>query len=314
MTVVPMFWPMMMGMATALVTAPVALRACRIPTEAEEDWMTAVSAAPARTPRMGLVKTRRRLAKVSLWARGATAPLMVSIPAIRTAKPKRAVPASRRTLRLDPSTSRMPMRARTGVKEEGFRSFSTRLSPWMPLRLRSQAVTVVPMLAPMMTPMAWRSSMRPEFTKPTTMTVVAEEDWITAVTPRPSSSARRGLPVMPARMFFSREPAAFSRASPMMCMPKRKRARPPMRSNTSKMLMRAPSRRCAGISPENVFHTFPLYRHPSRYILQNATVRPDKCGGVGGDPTVFSYKKRKFSPLFAGERQENPCSPGKTLL
>ena len=98
--------------------------------------------------------------------------------------------------------------------------------------------------------------MRPEFTKPTTITVVAEEDWITAVTPTPRSSARRGLPVMPARIFFSREPAAFSRAAPMMCMPKRKRARPPMRSRRSKMLMRAPSRPAAGISPQNFFHVF----------------------------------------------------------
>ena len=69
----------------------------------------------------------------------------------------------------------MPISASTGVKAVGFSSCSHTLPPSIPARLSSQAVTVVPMLAPMMTPMAWRSSMRPEFTKPTTMTVVADE-------------------------------------------------------------------------------------------------------------------------------------------
>ena len=45
----------------------------------------------------------------------------------------------------------------------------------MPARLRNHAVTVVPTFAPMMTLMAWRSVISPEFTKPTTMTVVADE-------------------------------------------------------------------------------------------------------------------------------------------
>ena len=39
-----------------------------------------------------------------------------------------------------------------------------------------QAVTVVPMLAPMMTPMDCPRVIRPAFTKLTTMTVVADDD------------------------------------------------------------------------------------------------------------------------------------------
>ena len=39
----------------------------------------------------------------------------------------------------------------------------------------SQPVTVVPILAPIITPIAWVRFMIPAFTKPTTMTVVAEE-------------------------------------------------------------------------------------------------------------------------------------------
>ena len=83
-----------------------------------------------------------------------------------------------------------PMRARIGVNDVGLSSWMKKLPPSKPVRLRIQAVTVVPTLAPMMTPMAWRRESRPEFTKPTTMTVVAEELWMTAVTPRPVRKPR----------------------------------------------------------------------------------------------------------------------------
>ena len=46
-----------------------------------------------------------------------------------------------------------------------------------------------------MTLIACRTDIMPEFTKPTAMTDVAEEDWITAVTPVPSRSARSGVPL-----------------------------------------------------------------------------------------------------------------------
>lgn len=48
----------------------------------------------------------------------------------------------------------MPTSASTGVKEEGFSSRIHRLPLSMPARLSSQAVTVVPTLAPIMTLMA----------------------------------------------------------------------------------------------------------------------------------------------------------------
>ena len=67
------------------------------------------------------------------------------------------------------------MSARTGVKELGLSSRSQTLELSMPPRLRSHAVTVVPPFAPMMTLMACRSVISPELTKPTTMTVVADE-------------------------------------------------------------------------------------------------------------------------------------------
>ena len=66
----------------------------------------------------------------------------------------------------------------------GLHSVSSRLSPCKPVSDRIQLVTVVPMFAPMMTPAACDSRMMPELTKPTTITVVADEDWIIAVTRR----------------------------------------------------------------------------------------------------------------------------------
>ena len=89
----------------------------------------------------------------------------------------------------------------------------------MPVSERIQLVIVVPMFAPMITPTAWESFMMPELTKPTTMTVVAEEDWITAVTAAPSSTARMRLLVSCSRMFSSLPPEARESPSPITCMP-----------------------------------------------------------------------------------------------
>ena len=113
--------------------------------------MIAVRIAPARTPRMVFWNNKKRCRKAGTSARPATAPLMVSMPYISVAKPSRIVPVSFRLLSEQKRKSTMPMRARIGVKEEGLSSWSSRLWPVIPARLKSQAVTVVPMFAPMMT-------------------------------------------------------------------------------------------------------------------------------------------------------------------
>ena len=61
------------------------------------------------------------------------------------------------------------------MKEDGFKSLINRFPLSIPAKLNSHAVTVVPMFAPMMTLMACFNVIIPELTKPTTMTVVAEE-------------------------------------------------------------------------------------------------------------------------------------------
>ena len=117
----------------------------------------------------------------------------------------------------------------SGARVEGLKSLMIKLSPSKPLRDRIQAVTVVPMLEPMMTPTACLRVMMPELTKPTTMTVVAEEDWMTAVTAAPSRKPLSTVELIFARMVCSLPPAWRSRALPMVSMPNRNSARPPSR-------------------------------------------------------------------------------------
>ena len=57
-------------------------------------------------------------------------------------------------------------------------------------------VIVVPMLAPMITPIDWESWSNPALTKLTTMTVVADEDWTIAVMANPVKIAATRWPVM----------------------------------------------------------------------------------------------------------------------
>ena len=72
-----------------------------------------------------------------------------------------------------------------------------------------QAVTVVPILAPIMTPMDWERVSRPALTKLTTMTVVAEEDCTRAVINTPVNTPVTRLVVIAVRIFLSRSPANF---------------------------------------------------------------------------------------------------------
>ena len=73
---------------------------------------------------------------------------------------------------------------------------NTEISALNPKMEMIQAVIVVPMLAPMMTPIACASVRSPALTKPTTITVVALEDCMTAVTPRPVRTPLKGFDVI----------------------------------------------------------------------------------------------------------------------
>ena len=66
---------------------------------------------------------------------------------------------------------------------------------------------VVPMFAPNITPIACCSDSRPALTNPTVMTLVAEELWMSAVTPAPAAIAKNLFFVMYPSTAFSLLPA-----------------------------------------------------------------------------------------------------------
>lgn len=71
------------------------------------------------------------------------------------------------------------------------------------------AVTVVPILAPIMTPMDCESVNNPALTKLTTITVVAEEDCTSAVISTPVNIPVTLLVVIAVNIFRSLSPANF---------------------------------------------------------------------------------------------------------
>ena len=66
--------------------------ACKMPTEAEEDWMTAVRMVPASTPRMGLERAMRMSANWGRSRRGAMAFSIDCIPMKRMPSPATICP------------------------------------------------------------------------------------------------------------------------------------------------------------------------------------------------------------------------------
>ena len=73
--------------------------------------------------------------------------------------------------------------------------------------------------------------LRPEFTKDTTITVQAEDDWIMAVNTSPTSMPVKVFLVKNSSISLSLAPAAFSMLSLIIFMPRRKSPRPPNSDN-----------------------------------------------------------------------------------
>ncbi len=73
----------------------------------------------------------------------------------------------------------------------------------------------------------------PELTKPTTITVVADDDWMAAVTPAPKRTANIGFEVSFSSIVSSFPPDSFSSPSPSECIPYRNNAKPPSIDKTS---------------------------------------------------------------------------------
>ena len=97
-----------------------------------------------------------------------------------------------------------------------------------PIRDIIHAVTVVPTFAPMITPIDCASVISPALTKLTTMTVVALDDCISAVTRIPVNTPMTLFFVMAASTERSLSPANFSRPSLIVFIPKRNKPSEPI--------------------------------------------------------------------------------------
>ena len=107
----------------------------------------------------------------------------------------------------------------------------------MPERERIHAVSVVPIFAPKMTYSVWPNFMIPELTRPTSITVTAEEDCTAMVMAAPSSRLTQGLAVIVFSSCSSLPPAIFSRLLDITFIPNRKKARPSTSRRSAKISM-----------------------------------------------------------------------------
>ncbi len=144
--------------------------------DAEELCRSAVRKTPASSPRIGLENKTNKFITSGTSANGFTASDIVSIPNINTAKPTKICARFFLFPLVENSKMPTPIIASTGAKEEGFKSLIQKFPLSMPDKLNIQDVTVVPILAPIITPIACESFIMPELTNPTTMTVAAEDD------------------------------------------------------------------------------------------------------------------------------------------
>ena len=78
----------------------------------------------------------------------------------------------------------------------------------------------------------------PELTRPTSITVTAEDDWTAMVMTAPRARLSRGLAVILRSISSSLPPAIFSRLDDMTFMPYRKKVKPPIMEIKLKMLMK----------------------------------------------------------------------------
>ena len=157
-----------------------------MPTAAEALCKIQVNAAPTRKPKTGLEKDVSKSTNAGISFNGATAPLMAPMPNISTAKPIIMSPMCLWVARLAAVRTTIPAMAISPVRVDVDRSETQPLPPLMSDRQMTQPVTLVPRIAPKIMPVACSNFIMPELTKPTTMTDVADEDWMTAVTPVPN--------------------------------------------------------------------------------------------------------------------------------
>jgi hypothetical protein len=213
--VVPMFSPRTIAAAMGKLIQPWNAMVIVMVMAAEEDCTMTVSRAPT-TIKRGY--TRKLLA--SKWAmnastsgllrRSGTESFMICRPRKVMPKPSR-IPAISRYFLCLLKKKGMAM-AMAGRATAVIWNLKPRIET-------SQPVMVVPMLAPMTTPMDWVRLTTPAFTRLTSRTVVADEDWMMAVAPIPVRIPAKRLVVSAPMMPRMRFPARFWTESLNTCMP-----------------------------------------------------------------------------------------------
>ena len=162
---------------------------------------------------------------------------MASIPNINIANPIRISPTSFLRSLLLLIIKIIPITARIGEKDVGFSILIKKLLLSIPVRLNNHEVAVVPILAPIIIPIACDSFIIPEFTNPTSITVVADDDCMTAVTPAPNNTAFSGFEVSFSRIRSSFPPETFSNPPPITFIPYKNKANPPSNDRNPKIFI-----------------------------------------------------------------------------
>jgi len=168
-THVPIFAPIIRPIAPVRFIRPAPIRAITRPDVADEDWIIPVKIAPARMPRKRFPETLARKDFTDSTS------FMKRTDCDRKLMPRKRIPKPNKTSPKSLSAFFVPNSLNTTPRKiAGIMIHSI-------LNATSCAVTVVPILAPKITPRAWESDINPAFTKPTSITVVAEDDWIIPV-------------------------------------------------------------------------------------------------------------------------------------
>ena len=165
---------------------------------------------------------------------------MFSRPENRIPNPMAILPMVRALLKrlLPVMMIMMPMISAIGAREEGWKIRSQ--DPFSAFISRSRMicpVTVVPTFAPMIIPSDWCRVKRPAPTRPEVITIVAVDDWMIAVTARPSRKALKTLFVTDSMICLSVPDELSLSPSPISRIPYRNMARPPASVNTLKKSM-----------------------------------------------------------------------------
>ena len=203
---------MIIGIALEYESCPFSDSACNMPTEAADDWIIAVITAPARTPSSGFENILISCANSGTSFSPETASVIICIPYIRNARPN-SIDAVSDFFESFLNTSSMIIAANAmiGVNVRGFKNCTHISSLLTPISDIIHDVTDVPRFAPIIMPIACPRFRMPEFTNPTTITVVVADDWITAVITTPSRNPLNLVEVAAASRVFSFPPAFFSR-------------------------------------------------------------------------------------------------------